>query len=107
MCNIPGGNLFRGRTSGGTTSGTLAVTVTFNQGIVDPAVAAGSGSSSTTSSSVSPVEGSTLFNTSTASVANTAVTTSIAGLAGTRVHLYGVTAYCAAGTASITIKDGV
>lgn len=108
VCNITGAQLFRAPITGGAASGTLTVTVTFNQGVADPGVVATPGSApSTTSAAVSPVEGSALFNTSTASAAATAVTTSIVAVAATRVHLYTVSAYCSAGSATLTIKDGV
>lgn len=56
---------------------------------------------------VAKVQGTTLFNTSTTSAADTAITTSIAAAAGRRVHLHGITAYCSAGTSTVTVKDGV
>ncbi len=107
-CSIGGAQLFRARTSDGAANGTLKVSVTFNQGVISAGVAsASSGTASSTTSAVSPVEGSTLFNTSTVSAAATALTTSIAGAATTRVHLYSASAYCSAGSATLTIKDGV
>ncbi len=107
VCNIPGAQLFQAPVSGGASSGTLTVTVTLNQGVVDPAAVAAGSSSSTTTTATSPTEGSTLFNTSEDSAVNTAVTRSIAGAASTRVHLYTVSAYCSAGSAQLTVKDGV
>jgi hypothetical protein len=49
----------------------------------------------------------TLFNSETVSGANAPITVSIAGSSGTKVHLFDVNARCSAGTANITIKDGV
>ena len=108
VCNITGGQLFQAPISGGASSGTFTATVTFNQGVADPsAVASGGSSSSTSTTATSPSEGAALFNTSETSAVNTAVTRSIAGVAAQRVHLYTVSAYCSAGSASLTIKDGV
>ena len=57
---------------------------------------------------VAVVQPATTFNSETTSAVNTAITVSIASGGGsTRVYLYGITARCSAGTASITIKDGV
>ena len=47
-----------------------------------------------------------VFNTLTTGAANTAVTATIAALAGVQAHLYGVTAYCSAGTAQLTVAVG-
>jgi hypothetical protein len=46
-------------------------------------------------------------NSEATSVANTAVTTSFAAVSGARVHLWSVSARCSAGTAQLTVKDGV
>lgn len=47
------------------------------------------------------------FNSEQTSGTNAAVTKSITGVAAKRVFLYGVTVRCSAGTASVTVKDGV
>jgi hypothetical protein len=52
------------------------------------------------------VQGNFLFNSSTTGAANTAVTVTITGASGTRVHVYRVSAFCSAGTATLTIADG-
>jgi phage baseplate assembly protein gpV len=49
----------------------------------------------------------TLRNSETVSSANTAVTTSIAAVSAQKVALYSMTARCSAGTASLTVKNGV
>lgn len=46
-------------------------------------------------------------NSETTSAANTEITKSFAALPGTRVSLFSVNARCSAGTASLTVKDGV
>lgn len=46
-------------------------------------------------------------NSESTSAANTAVTRSITGILGARVHLWSVSARCSAGTAQLTVKDGV
>jgi len=55
--------------------------------------------------SVSPVQGFALFNTSSTGAADTAVTATIAAAASTRAHVYSVSAFCSAGSATITITD--
>lgn len=58
---------------------------------------------------VSPVQGPSLFNSSTTGGAATAVTVTIAAVASQRVHLRGVEAYCSAAPAapiSVTVTDG-
>ncbi len=49
----------------------------------------------------------TLRNSSATGAANTAVTRSIAALTGQSVRLLSLEAYCSAGTATVTVKDGV
>lgn len=49
----------------------------------------------------------TTFNSLTTGAADTAVTASIAASGNQRAHAYSVTAYCSAGTAQVTVKDGV
>jgi hypothetical protein len=46
-------------------------------------------------------------NSEQTSAANTAVTRSVSAVLGTRVHLWTVSARCSAGTAQLTVKDGV
>jgi hypothetical protein len=46
-------------------------------------------------------------NSEQTSAANTAVTRSVTGSFGARVHLWSVSARCSAGTAQLTVKDGV
>ncbi len=52
-------------------------------------------------------QGATLFNTSATGAANTAVVATVTGAVSTRTHLYGVTAFCSAGSASLIVADGV
>jgi len=47
-----------------------------------------------------------LLNTHQDSAVNTALTVNIAGAAGTRIHVYSVTAACSAGNADLNIDDG-
>jgi len=54
---------------------------------------------------LAPVQGATLLNTSVTGAANTAVTATLAAAAGVRGHVYGVSAFCSAGSATITITD--
>jgi hypothetical protein len=54
----------------------------------------------------SPIEGPTLLNSQSVSAANTAITITLAGAAGTRVHLYAMAGYCSAGSAIIQAMDG-
>ena len=54
-----------------------------------------------------PVQGQNLFNSNNSSAANTALTTTITGVAGQRVHIYKVTAACTGGASTTaTIADG-
>jgi len=64
-----------------------------------PVTISGSG----TSGAIQPA---TTFNSETTGVASV-VTVSIAASGSTRVYLYGVTVRCSAGSASLTVKDGV
>jgi hypothetical protein len=59
------------------------------------------------SASVGVVQPATTFNSESTSATATAVTKSIAASGVTRVFLYGVTVRCSAGSASVTVKDGV
>ena len=110
VCHIPGAGQFQARTSG-MAAGSVTVFAEFGasgmNGNVVAAITTPASTASTTTAPVSPVEGSSLFNTNETSAAATAVTRSIAAVASTRVHLYGVSAYCSAGSATITVKDGV
>ncbi len=54
-----------------------------------------------------PIQGLVLQNSESVSAANTAVTKSIAAAFNQQVFLYSVSARCSAGTASLTVKDGV
>lgn len=56
---------------------------------------------------VTKQQGASVQNVSTTSAADTAITTSIAAVSGERVHLHGVSAYCSAGTSTLTVKNGV
>ena len=56
---------------------------------------------------VTKTQGASVQNVSTTSAADTAITTSIAAVSGERVHLHAVSAYCSAGTSTLTIKNGV
>lgn len=53
------------------------------------------------------VQPSALKNSETTSAANSTLTVSIAAVGGQRVQLYGLNVRCSAGTASVTVKDGV
>ena len=55
---------------------------------------------------VSPIQGTNLSNSSTTGGANTAVTVTVTGVAATRAHLFAASAYCSAGSATLTIQDG-
>jgi hypothetical protein len=56
---------------------------------------------------VTHLQPATLQNAESVSAVNTAVTKSIAAAVGQSVQLYAVSARCSAGTAGLTIKDGV
>lgn len=87
-------------TSGGATTALVTMVMDFEK---SPGMAGGSGSA-TVAGLLQPAN---TLNTETASVANTAVTTSIAALPGKRVYLFAVAARCSAGTSTLTVKDGV
>lgn len=54
-----------------------------------------------------PVQGPTLLNSQTISASNTAITLTLTGAAGTRIHLYNMSANCTNGASSTyTITDG-
>jgi hypothetical protein len=57
-----------------------------------------------------PVQGGsptgTVLNSQTTGAANTAVTITLTGTAGERVHVYKLTGRCSAGTSSLTVQDG-
>jgi hypothetical protein len=67
----------------------------------------GTAAAGTSAWSMASVQGATLFNTSATGAANTAVVATVTGAASKRTHLYGVTAFCSAGSASIIVADGV
>lgn len=53
-----------------------------------------------------PGQAKTLLNSETTGAADTAVTATLAGATGERVHLRAIDARCSAGTASVTVDDG-
>lgn len=55
---------------------------------------------------MSPVQGASLFNSTTTGAANAAVTVTIAAVTSQRVHLREVEAFCSAGTSTLTVTDG-
>lgn len=62
-----------------------------------------------TGSGISPVEGTTLFNSINTSAANTALVVTLTGTAGTRVHLYKLTQVSCLGlgtSSGLTVSDG-
>lgn len=56
---------------------------------------------------ITPVQGTTPFNSNATGAANTAVTATITALAGARGHVYTISGFCSAGTATFTVQDGV
>lgn len=83
---------------------------TFTEGNQVPCSVDLSGNLRTTTAltvtSVQPVQGVTLLNSSTTSAANTSIVITLTGAAGKRIHIYRVDAYCSAGTTAVTINDG-
>jgi len=99
----------------GTTAQPVSGTVTANQGT--PAGVANSWLTILTNGTVglgyspnalavSPVQGTTLFNSQTTGAADTAVVTTIAAGGNMRAHVYATHAFCSAGTSTLTITDG-
>jgi hypothetical protein len=80
------------------------VTPAFSQTLVD---SKGDSHAPGNSKLVTQSQPGTLRNSTATAATNTAVTTSIAAVAGQSVRLYAVQAYCSAGTASVSIKDAV
>lgn len=54
---------------------------------------------------VIPIQRSTVLNTSTVSAANTPITVTLTAVSNARSHIYKVSAFCSAGTSSVTIAD--
>lgn len=57
--------------------------------------------------SVSPAQGFVLLNSGATGAANTPVVATLTGAASVRAHLYTWSAYCSAGSASVSVTDGV
>lgn len=64
-----------------------------------------SASSGEAQTPVSPSQRDVLENTQTTAAANTAVVVTLTGVAGQQHRIYGVSAYCSAGSSTITIAE--
>lgn len=53
----------------------------------------------------SPIQGVTLLNSETTSAADTTLTKTLTGVAGTRIHIYKLKSNCSAGASSLSITD--
>ncbi len=55
---------------------------------------------------VTPEQAGTLLNSTTTGATNTAVTKTIASVTNQRIHLYGLSAFCSAGSSTVTVSEG-